>query len=229
MTVQRGKDTYGFWHYKTIEVKGVSPDVLKWEKRILRRLVLSPESKFTSEQLRECLQITDASSALFNIALERLSDSYQIMEDFDDEIRRVYWVSASSAWVSSTFASAALAQEIEDAEKLLQCQTASDVLSLTSNWKVKDPSHKQKVWELLTPTERNAIRSLLNPPAFNEGDWVRNVETQEPFKITEKRWHPDEGWFYEVEGKAEIFAENCFEKHPDYEDSRSLSLIETNF
>ncbi len=212
--IERNKDTRGFWTYNTVEIIGVSPEVVKWEKRIIRMLTGNLNRKYTKSELAEEMQ-TDVGFAAFSIALERLADSYQIGEDFDENSRQVYWLSEVSPWVNIEGTS--LSAEIEDVQKLLSCQSAEEVISLNNSWEVKGDAYKRRIWDLLSPSEKSRIRQLINPRLFENQQWVKLKATQEPHRILEAEFFVNESkWVYSVEGSAQTFSEEELEIHPDY-------------
>ena len=213
-TLQRKKDHLGFWSYQTVSVQGVNPEVLKWERKLIRALVMRPTQRLTRKELETLLDCQY--SHPLDAALERLSDSYQIAEDFNENGIPVYWMPGNSPWVLSGIENTSLGFEIESAQKLIACTTSAEVMSLSEEWNVRDPSHKQKVWDLLTEDEKLQVRKLLNPPTFEIGEWVRVIASGQPEKISKLTWDKDDFWQYHVEGSSTLYKERDIEMHPDY-------------
>lgn len=212
--IERQKDGLGFWTYQTTEIIGVSPDIIKWERKIIRFLSGNLETKYNKSEMAQELQ-TEPNFPAFSIALERLADSYQIGEDFTSSGTQVYWLSDVSPWVHLEGTS--LSQEIEDVQKLMACQSADEVISLNSSWEAKGDSYKRKIWDLLTDSEKSRVRQMLHPRKFEDGQWVRLQETKEAQKIVSSSFFVDENqWVYEMEGTEKTFFESELELHPDY-------------
>jgi hypothetical protein len=213
LIIERTRDKNSFWSYQTVEVLNVDPNVLNWEKRIIRELVLNVEKKYTASELAQSLRTEPVGQ--FMTALERLADSYQIGETFTKDGVRVYWLSENSPWLN--IKSTPMAVEIEEAQKLLSCTTKEEVLNLTSQWLAKGEDYKEKIWSLLHEDEKNKVYNLVAPRKFNKEEWVRVLDSQEAFKIIEANYFSDEKmWVYSVEGSEKTFFENELEVHPDY-------------
>ena len=213
--IERKKDSNGFWSYQTVEVKGVSPEILTWEKRIIREFVSNVGRKYTASELAEALR-TEAAGT-FTIALERLAESYQIGEDFTPQGTRVYWLSENSPWLN--IQNTSIAKEIEDAQKLLNCKTKEEVLELNSKWLTQGEDYKNKIWSLLHEDERDKIYNLVAPRKFQKNEWVRLIDTQEAHKVISATFFSDEKmWVYSVEGSEKTFFESELEIHPEYVD-----------
>lgn len=212
--VSRTKDGQGSWTYQTTEVIGVDPEIVRWEKRIIRHLSSNLGTRFTKSQLAQGMQ-TDIAHAPFSIALERLSESFQIGEDFLRGGRQVFWMAENSPWVNLQGTS--LSREIQDVQRLLVCQSAEEVIALNNGWEARGADYKRRIWDLLGDDEKNRIRELIHPRRFNMGQWVRLIETQEAHKITDSSFFADEQkWVYSVEGTTQTFFEDELEVHPDY-------------
>lgn len=212
--VERQKDIHGFWTYQISEMIGVSPDVVKWERRIIRHLSSNIEVKYTKSNLAQELQ-TDVGFAPFSIALERLAESYQIGEDFNSNSVQVYWMSNISPW--STLDNTSLSNEIRDVRRLLACTSAEEVISLNNSWEARGDSYKRRIWDLLGDTEKIRVRELINPRLFSNGQWTRLKENQEAQKILKAEFFIAENqWVYSVEGSEQTYFESELELHPDY-------------
>ena len=212
--VQRQKDSHGFWTYQITEMIGVTPEVLKWEKRIIRHLSGNLETKYTKSSLARELQ-TEVGFSAFSAALERLAESYQIGEDFTSSGTQEYWMSSVSPWVNLEGTS--LSTEIQDVQKLLGCTSAEEVTSLNNSWGAKGDEYKRRIWDLLSDTEKIRVRELINPRVFSNGQWVRLKETHEAHKVVSAEFFVNEDqWVYNVEGTEQTFFESELEAHPDY-------------
>lgn len=219
--VQRCKDSSGFWSYEILEIMGVDPEIPKWEKRIIRLLCTELDKKYTKRQLIEILTPSDG-LPFFSAALERLSESYQIGEDFTATGSTVYWISDTSPWSQDSRMN--LSPEIGDADKLIACRSREEVQALNSAWKIKGEEYPLKVWNLLTDSEKESIKIILNPKKYEPGQWVKVTATDSAERIKGFTFCKEDGsWHYSVEGNSEVYIESDLKEHEDYVDySHSL-------
>ena len=212
--IQRQKDAQGFWTYQISEMIGVSPEVVKWEKRIIRQLLSDTGTRYSKSELARELQ-TEPGFPAFSIALERLSESYQIGEDFSDRGFQVYWMSEISPWAN--FETTSLSVEMEDVQRLLACTSTEEVITLNNSWAARGDDYKRRIWDLLADSEKTRVRALLNPRQFNDGQWVRLRETEEAHRIVSAEFLPTENeWRYSMDLSEQTFLEHELEVHPDY-------------
>lgn len=212
--IERGKNIQGFWNYQTVEVMDVNPEVPKWEKRIIRQLANEVGTRYNKMQLAEALQI-DVSHGPFNIALERLAESYQIGEDFTQTGTMVYWLSDISPW--SNLDDTPLSQELSDVNRLLECSTREEILALNSEWGGKGHDYKNKIWDLLGDNEKLKIKCILSPKKFSKGQWVKVIDSDTAERIESFKFVSESNsWVYSVEGNSQTYPEASLTEHEDY-------------
>jgi hypothetical protein len=224
--ISRNKPLNGYWTYKLEEDLAVDPEQVRLERRILQFLCSQSEAAvkpkptlFSAFVIAESLNL-DPSNTVFQGALNRLVDSLQIGEEIQNDNGlpvSYYWIAPLSPWYSLVKVS--FNDEIDDANLLAQCKSKEEIDALSIKWlqSGKPDTYKRKIWGLLSETEKLSVTTILNPPKFEVGSWVRLLADSEKelhqvelFQIKGK-----EGWFYQLENK-ETYAESELEIALDY-------------
>lgn len=212
--IERQKPRSGYWEYQVVEDRGIPPEQVRLERKILAFLSKSPNKVFTRKDLAEGLQIAD--NSVFYTAVDRLVDGLQIVEDQMDSGVFGVWIGENSTWAgfSQSGASGGL-DDFGKADLLSKCQSKSEMDSLTTSWSDVD---KAKIWKLLSEEEREHVIRIQHPCKFAVGNWVKD-SNEELHKITETKFDAkNKYWIYVVEGDRE-FAESELAISLDYVDA----------
>lgn len=212
--VERSKTPQGFWEYQVVEVMNVDPEIPKMEKRIIVELSRNVGVKFNRFQLATALQL-DANNTHYSIALERLSESYQIGDDYLESGVTVYWLSETSPW--NNLEGTALSSEISDVSKLMNCSTREEIAALNSEWVSKGLDYKKDIWDLLKSGEKLKIKSIINPKKFEKNQIVKVLDSGESKEIKGFELNSEsDRWVYSVEGSDQTFTEEELSEHEDH-------------
>jgi hypothetical protein len=208
--IERQRPKTGYWEYTVVEDKGVNPDQLRIERKILRFMANHPGTIYTRRDLAAELGFESDNYSFYN-AVDRLIDSLQIAEEQLETGLFGVWISATSPWASIT--SSPLSDDFAQADKLTQAKTKQEIDSIVADW---PQDYKMKIWGLLSTIEQEKLLHLSNPSKFAVGNWVKDKSTEELHQVKDKRFDSKEKiWFYMIEGDRE-FEEQHLEISLDY-------------
>jgi hypothetical protein len=213
----------GYKSFKKIKEYGVDTSVIKIERRILRflsKLIDKEESpSATKYQIAEEISENSAGSS-FNLALDRLSESAQILEEkssIENVIENVYSIPFSSPWRKLGCSAVGNYPEFEAAEELLSCKSKEEVSELTKSWNEKfGEKFKHRVWAVLNDSEQLRVYSVHTPPKFTEGTWVRDSDNNVHMIKSLSYDKEKSTWSYSILGKTSPYTESELQKDVDY-------------
>jgi len=212
--IERQRPKTGYWEYTVVEDKGVNPDQLRIERKILRFMANHPGTIYTRKDLAHELGFESDNYTFYN-AVDRLIDSLQIAEEQLDTGMFGVWIAATSPWANIT--NSPLSDDFAQADRLTQAKTKQEIDSIVSEW---PQDYKLKIWSLLSTIEQEKLLHLSNPSKFATGNWVKDKSTDELHQVKDKRFDSKEKiWFYVVEGEKE-FEEQHLEISFDYSEAR---------
>jgi AAA domain len=212
--IERQRPKTGYWEYTVVEDKGVNPDQLRIERKILRFMANNPGTIYTRKDLSNELGFDSDNYSFYN-AVDRLIDSLQIAEEQLETGLFGVWISATSPWANIT--TSPLSDDFAQADKLTQAKSKQEIDSIVAEW---TQEYKMKIWGLLSTVEQEKLLHFSNPCRFQVDNWVKEKSTDELHQIKDKRFDSKEKiWFYTVEGERE-FEESHLEISLDYSEAR---------